>query len=103
AARDKVCGRLFFLICNKPGRRLHAPTLLAYCIPTMSSRDRSSRRVRMSDNGGTARSRLAPHPTLGPSHITPSFKQKAYTALKNAIVAMDIYRNRDEIRLDERK
>jgi DNA-binding GntR family transcriptional regulator len=32
-----------------------------------------------------------------------SFKQKAYTALKNAIVSMDIYRNRDEIRLDERK
>jgi DNA-binding GntR family transcriptional regulator len=57
----------------------------------------------MSDNGGTARSRLAPHPTLEPIDITPSFKQKAYTALKNAIVAMDIYRNRDEIRLDERK
>jgi len=69
----------------------------------MSSRDRSSRRVRTSDNGGTARSRLAPHPTLEPIDITPSFKQKAYTALKNAIVAMDIYRNRDEIRLDERK
>jgi DNA-binding GntR family transcriptional regulator len=32
-----------------------------------------------------------------------SFKQKAYTALKNAIVSMDVYRNRDEIRLDERK
>jgi len=57
----------------------------------------------MSDNGGTARSRLAPHPTLEPIDITPSFKQKAYTALKNAIVAMDIYRDRDEIRLDERK
>jgi len=57
----------------------------------------------MSDNGGTARSRLAPHPTLEPIDITPSFKQKAYTALRNAIVAMDIYRNRDEIRLDERK
>ena len=57
----------------------------------------------MSDNGGAPRSRLAPHPALEPIDITPSFKQKAYTALKNAIVAMDIYRNRDEIRLDERK
>jgi DNA-binding GntR family transcriptional regulator len=32
-----------------------------------------------------------------------SFKHKAYAALKNAIVAMDIYRSRDDIRLDERK
>jgi len=42
-------------------------------------------------------------PVLAPIDITPSFKNKAYTALKNAIMAMDIYRNRDEIRLDERK
>ncbi|MDO9411816.1 MAG: GntR family transcriptional regulator [Pseudolabrys sp.] len=51
-----------------------------------------------------ARSPLsAPAPTLAPIAAAPSFKQKAYTALKNAIVAMDIYRNRDDIRLDERK
>ena len=42
-------------------------------------------------------------PTLAPIDATPSFKHKAYTALKNAIVAMDIYRSRDDIRLDERK
>jgi len=42
-------------------------------------------------------------PALAPIATTPSFKHKAYTALKNAIVAMDIYRNRDDIRLDERK
>jgi DNA-binding GntR family transcriptional regulator len=42
-------------------------------------------------------------PTLGPIDTTPSFKHKAYAALKNAIVAMDVYRNRDDIRLDERK
>jgi DNA-binding GntR family transcriptional regulator len=42
-------------------------------------------------------------PALGPIEVAPSFKHKAYTALKNAIVAMDIYRSRDEIRLDERK
>lgn len=42
-------------------------------------------------------------PVLEPFDPTPSFKQKAYLALKNAIVSMDIYRNRDDIRLDERK
>jgi DNA-binding GntR family transcriptional regulator len=31
-----------------------------------------------------------------------SLKRKAYAALKDAIAAMDVYRNRDEIRLDER-
>src|SRR6516165_8685214 len=69
----------------------------------MSSRHSSSRRVGVSDNGGVSRSPLASHPALAPIDVTPSFKQKAYTALKNAIVAMDIYRNRDDIRLDERK
>ncbi len=42
-------------------------------------------------------------PVLEPFDSTPSFKHKAYAALKNAIVAMDIYRSRDDIRLDERK
>ena len=42
-------------------------------------------------------------PALAPIATTPSFKHKAYTALKNAIVAMDVYRSRDDIRLDERK
>ena len=42
-------------------------------------------------------------PALAPIATTPSFKHKAYTALKNAIVAMDIYHSRDDIRLDERK
>ena len=43
------------------------------------------------------------HPVLAPIDSSPSFKQKAYAALKNAIVTMDIYRNGDDIRLDERK
>jgi DNA-binding GntR family transcriptional regulator len=41
--------------------------------------------------------------TLDPIASTPSFKHKAYAALKDAIVSMDIYRSRSEIRLDERK
>jgi DNA-binding GntR family transcriptional regulator len=46
---------------------------------------------------------VTPQPALAPIDVTPSFKHKAYAALKNAIVAMDIYRSRDDIRLDERK
>jgi DNA-binding GntR family transcriptional regulator len=46
---------------------------------------------------------LSPQPALAPIETTQSFKHKAYIALKNAIVAMDIYRNREDIRLDERK
>jgi DNA-binding GntR family transcriptional regulator len=51
----------------------------------------------------SARAPLESQPALQPIDVTPSFKHKAYTALKNAIVAMDIYRSRDDIRLDERK
>jgi DNA-binding GntR family transcriptional regulator len=50
-----------------------------------------------------ARGPLSAQPALDPIDTTPSFKHKAYAALKNAIVAMDIYRSRDDIRLDERK
>jgi DNA-binding GntR family transcriptional regulator len=45
----------------------------------------------------------AAQPALAPIDTTPSFKHKAYAALKNAIVTMDIYRSPDDIRLDERK
>jgi DNA-binding GntR family transcriptional regulator len=49
----------------------------------------------------------ADRPTLGPS-VDPlsspeNFKRQAYVALRNAIAAMDIYRSRAEIRLDERR
>jgi DNA-binding GntR family transcriptional regulator len=33
----------------------------------------------------------------------PSFKNKAYAALKDVIVSMDVYRSRSDIRLDERR
>jgi DNA-binding GntR family transcriptional regulator len=71
----------------------------------MSKPDHSSRRVttRARSRPSPVGAAVTPQPALGPIDITPSFKNKAYTALKTAIVAMDIYRNRDDIRLDERK
>jgi DNA-binding GntR family transcriptional regulator len=71
----------------------------------MSTQGRPSRRVNVRPRTrplpvGAAASR---QPSLAPIDVTPSFKHKAYTALKNAIMEMDIYRSRDDIRLDERK
>jgi DNA-binding GntR family transcriptional regulator len=43
--------------------------------------------------------RVAVEPIASPL----SFKHKAYAALKDAIVSMDVYRNRSDIRLDERR
>src|SRR5690349_7634714 len=43
--------------------------------------------------------RVAVDPLDGPA----SLKRQAYTALKNAIAAMDVYGSRAEIRLDERR
>jgi DNA-binding GntR family transcriptional regulator len=42
-------------------------------------------------------------PSVDPLASLENFKQQAYVALKNAIAAMDIYRSRGEIRLDERR
>jgi DNA-binding GntR family transcriptional regulator len=44
-----------------------------------------------------------PAPRLEPLASPDSFKRLAYAALRDAIAAMDIYRSRDEIRLDERR
>jgi len=71
----------------------------------MSSRDRTSHSasVRSRRAAPAVLAPAAAQPVLAPFDSSPSFKQKAYLALKNAIVAMDIYRSRDDIRLDERK
>jgi DNA-binding GntR family transcriptional regulator len=42
-------------------------------------------------------------PRLAPIGNIESYKSRAYAALKDAIVAMDIYRSRADIRLDERR
>jgi DNA-binding GntR family transcriptional regulator len=70
----------------------------------MSGRTRSVRNISLRARESAVSAPLvALQPSLRPIDTTPSFKHKAYAALKNAIVAMDIYRSRDDIRLDERK
>jgi DNA-binding GntR family transcriptional regulator len=71
----------------------------------MSTHDHSIRRAsrRVRSRPSPQKAPVAPYPALMSINDTPSFKHKAYAALKNAIVAMDIYRSRDDIRLDERK
>ena len=71
----------------------------------MSIRDRSHRGTNGTPPAGAPAGQAATgaHPTLEPIDAGASFKQKAYTALKNAIVTMDIYHSREDIRLDERK
>src|SRR5215211_3956925 len=49
--------------------------------------------------GGEAAARLA----IEPIDTSFSFKNKAYVALKNVIMSMDVYRSRQDIRLDERQ
>ena len=44
-----------------------------------------------------------PRIAVGPIDSPASFKNKAYAALKNVIVSMDVYRSRADIRLDERR
>ena len=51
------------------------------------------------DRPGSTTPRLA----IEPIDTSFSFKNKAYAALKNVIVSMDIYRSRSDIRLDERQ
>ncbi len=71
----------------------------------MTKFDPSARRSRARNRNGapTVQPDATLQPALAPIEATSSFKQKAYVALKNAIVAMDIYRSRADIRLDERK
>src|SRR3954467_4065737 len=50
------------------------------------------------DSRGLPTTRLTLEPLA-----SDSFKNKAYAALKNVIAGMDVYRNRSDIRLDERQ
>jgi len=42
-------------------------------------------------------------PAVDPLESPENFKRQAYAALKNAIAAMDVYKSRADIRLDERR
>src|SRR6202163_3146837 len=55
--------------------------------------------------GGTDSCSPSPSRRVGVDPITPpaSFKNRAYVALKDVIVTMDVYRSRSDIRLDERR
>ncbi len=46
---------------------------------------------------------FTPRLAIEPIDTSFSFKNKAYAALKNVIVSMDVYRDRQDIRLDERQ
>jgi len=57
--------------------------------------------VRRAEAESAASSGIAP--AVDPLPSPENFKRQAYAALKNAIAAMDVYRSRAEIRLDERR
>jgi len=46
---------------------------------------------------------LAPRVAITPLEDTPTFADRAYAALKNVILSLDIYDQPDEVRLDERQ
>ena len=54
------------------------------------------------DGPATDKGTATTRPQLEPIDTSFSFKNRAYAALKSAIVGMDVYGSRDEIRLDER-
>jgi DNA-binding GntR family transcriptional regulator len=72
-------------------------------MPEMSESRSSSVLSRSEAPNRAAEVRGATRPALAPIDTAQSFKQQAYTALKSAIVSMDVYRSREDIRLDERK
>src|ERR1700723_2637643 len=59
--------------------------------------------LRRADVTPSAAELPAPRLAVDPLASPASFKRQAYTALKNAIASMDVYRSRAEIRLDERR
>ena len=61
------------------------------------------RSIRRAAAAAPARGATTPRLAVEPIDTALSYKHKAYTALKNVIVSMDIYRSRSDIRLDERQ
>jgi len=67
-------------------------------MPFMSTVEPFSSRPPTEPRSGEAAS-VAVEPIASPA----SFKSRAYTALKNVIVSLDVYRERSDVRLDERR
>jgi DNA-binding GntR family transcriptional regulator len=59
--------------------------------------------LRRSDASGDPQEGAGARLAIEPIDTSFSFKNKAYAALKNVIVSMDVYRSRQDIRLDERQ
>jgi len=72
-------------------------------MPDMTTDKRIVRRVSARSSGPGRAVAVTPLLAIEPIDTSFSFKNKAYAALKNVIVSMDIYRSRSDIRLDERK
>ena len=72
-------------------------------MPDMTTDKRMVRRVSARSSGPGRAAAVTPLLAIEPIDTSFSFKNKAYAALKNVIVSMDIYRSRSDIRLDERK
>jgi DNA-binding GntR family transcriptional regulator len=71
----------------------------------MSNDHRSpgSSSLRVQSRPPSAAAETAPRVAVEPIGSPESFKSRAYAALRDAIVSMDVYRSRDDIRLDERR
>jgi DNA-binding GntR family transcriptional regulator len=69
----------------------------------MSSGDRSPRPVGFTVESSPLPAGAAESPRVEPIGSPESFKSRAYAALKDVIVSMDVYRSRADIRLDERR
>src|SRR5437016_1555935 len=63
----------------------------------------SDNRIMRHQSGRTNPPESSPRLAIEPIDTSFSFKNKAYAALKNVIVSMDVYRSRQDIRLDERQ
>jgi len=69
----------------------------------MTNEKRILRRTAAGRAASAQAAAVTPQLAVEPLDTSFTFKNKAYAALKNVIVSMDIYRSRSDIRLDERK
>ncbi len=76
---------------------------LEYLMPPMTTEKSMLPNTGVRGTASVRATTITPQLAIEPIDTSFSFKNKAYAALKNVIVSMDIYRSRSDIRLDERK